>query len=96
MVHHWSKAIDDDQSVRADRAAFINFAKEFDHVDHNVLVCTLPAFGLPDTIIRWMCACRRQRVKIGKVLSEWLKIDVSMVQGSFLGPLTFVILTDDL
>jgi len=80
MVHHWSKAINDGQSA-------------FDHVDYNVLV------GLLDTVIRWMCAfltCRRQRVKIGKVFLEWLKTDAGMAQGSFLGPLTFVILTDDL
>ena len=40
----------------------------FDHVDHNVLVYKLVALGLPDVIVRWICAFlrhRRQRVKIG-------------------------------
>jgi hypothetical protein len=34
---------------------FIDFTKAFDHVDHNILVAKLLAFGLPDTVIRWMC-----------------------------------------
>ena len=35
MLHHWSKAIDEGQSARA---VFIDFAKAFDHVDHNVMI----------------------------------------------------------
>jgi len=35
---------------------------------------------------------RRQRVKIGDVLSEWLQQTAGMAQGSYLGPLTFAIL----
>jgi hypothetical protein len=96
MLHHWHNAVDKGQSVRT---VFIDFAKAFDHVDHNVLVDKLLAFGLPDTIIRWMCSFlmhRRQRVKIGDFLSEWLDMFAGMPQGSFLGPLTFIILIDSL
>jgi len=96
IVHHWHKAIDEGQSVRA---VFIDFAKAFDHVDHNILVAKLIEFGLPDVIIRWMCSFlqhRRQRVKIGDVMSDWLVMDAGMPQGSFLGPLTFIVLVDSL
>ena len=61
IVHHWHKVVDEGQSVRA---VFIDFAKAFDHVDHNILVAKLIEFGLPDVIIRWMCSFlqhRRQR-----------------------------------
>jgi len=94
MLHHWHSAVDKSQSVRA---VFIDFAKAFDHVDHNILVEKLLAFGLPDIIVRWMYSFlmnRRQRVKIGDVLSEWLEVFAGMPQGSFLGPLTFIILID--
>jgi hypothetical protein len=94
MLHHWHSAVDKGQSVRT---VFIDFAKAFDHVDHNILVEKLLAFGLPDTILRWMISFlmkRRQRVKIGDVLSEWLEVFAGMPQGSFLGPLTFIILID--
>ena len=96
MLHHWHSATDRGQSVRT---VFIDFAKAFDHVDHNILVAKLLAFGLPDTIIRWMCDFlrgRRQRVKIGEFYSEWLEMVAGMPQGSFLGPLTFIILIDSL
>ena len=55
--------------------------------------------GLPDVIVRWMCAFlrdRRQRVKIGDVMSDWLQLVARMPQGSYLDPLTFVILIDAL
>ena len=34
-MHHWYKAVDEGQSVRS---VFVDFAKAFDHVDHNILV----------------------------------------------------------
>ena len=46
-----------------------------------------------------MCAFlrdRRQRVKIGDVLSDWLQLMAGMPQGFCLSPLTFVILIDAL
>ena len=73
MLHHWH-AIDKGQSVRS---VFIDFAKAFDHVDHNILVDKLVALSLPDVIVRWICAFlqeRRQRVKIRDVLhTSWEK-----------------------
>jgi len=37
---------------------------------------------------------RRQRVKSGDVLSDWLQLSARMPQGSYLGQHTFVILID--
>jgi len=93
MMQHWNRAVDEGQSVRA------VFAKAFDHVDHNVLLEKFTEFNLPDIIIQWMCSFlqhRRQRVKIGSVMSEWLEMDAGMPQGSYLGPLTFIMLVDKL
>ena len=73
----------------------VDFDKAFEHADHNIL----REFDLPDIIMRWMCAFlinRRQRVKIDKTLSEWMSVGASMHQGSYLGPLTFIMLTDHL
>ena len=95
-LHHWHSAVDKGQSVRI---VFVDYAKAFDHVDHNILVAKLLAFDMPDIIIRWICAFltdRRQRVKIGDVLSDWLRMTAGMPQRSFLGPLTFIILIDSL
>ena len=78
---------------------FVDFAKAFDHVDHNILVAKFVELGLPDVIVKWMRAFlrdRRQRVKIGDVLSDWLHLVAGMPHGSYLGPLTFIILIDAL
>jgi len=85
-MHHWNKAVDEGQSVRA---VFIDFAKAFDHFDHDVL---LETFMLMCSFLQH----RRQRVKIGSVMSDWLQVDAGMPQGSYLGPLTFIILIDKL
>jgi len=39
---------------------------------------------------------RRQRVKIGDVVSDWLMMDAGMPEGSYLGPLTFITPVDSL
>ena len=49
MLHHWHSAVDKGNYVRI---VFIDFAKAFDHVDHNILVAKLVALALPDTINR--------------------------------------------
>jgi len=51
MLHHWHSAVDSGQSVRI---VFIDFAKAFDRVDHNVLMTRMMALNLPEIIIRWM------------------------------------------
>jgi len=54
---------------------------------------------MPDAIIQRMCSClhhHRQRVMIGNVMSDWLVINAGMPQGSYLGPLTFIMLVDSL
>ena len=84
VLHHWHRAADIGQPVRT---VFVDFAKAFENVDHNILISKLREFDLPDVIIRWMYAFllnRRQRVKIDKTLSEWIPIGAGMPQGSFL------------
>jgi len=53
MLHHWHVDVDKGESART---VFVDFAKAFDHVDHNVLVPKMVALGLPDVIVRGMCA----------------------------------------
>lgn len=96
IVHHWSKALDDGKSVRT---LFVDYAKAFDHVDHGTILKKLSTYGVPEFIIKWMSSFltnRQQRVKIADVLSDWLTLRGGMPQGSWLGPLTFLILIDDL
>ena len=50
-------------------------------------------------LVRWVCSFlsqHTQRVKLSDVFSEWLQLKGSMPQGSWLGPLTFIILINSL
>ena len=96
MLHHWNKALDDGHSMRI---LFIDYAKAFDHVDHNIVIQKLKSFGVPDFIVRWLSSflsARQQRVKLSDTFSDWTILNGGMPQGSWLGPLIFIILINDL
>ena len=96
MLHHWHSALTG--SVRPHCVHRLRKCVRPCRTQH-ILVAKLLAFGLPDTILRWMCDFlrgRRQQVKIGEFYWEWLEMVAGMPQGSFLGPLTFIILIDSL
>jgi len=57
----------------------------------------LHSYDVPSFVINWLVSFlqeRQQRVKIGDVLSEWVTLCGEMPQGSWLGPLVFLILTE--
>ena len=96
MLHHWQTAVDNHESVRI---VFLDYAKAFDHVDHSVVIRKLHDFGVSTILIRWVSAFlydRKQRVKISDVFSNWVSLKGGMPEGSWLGPLTFLILIYDL
>ena len=82
------------QSVR-----FVDYAKAFDHVDHQTAMKKLAALGVPPILLRWIHSFltdRQQRVKIGEALSNWASPNGGMPQGTWLGPYIFISLIDDL
>ena len=96
MVHTWLLAAEE---RKASHVVLLDYRKAFDHVDHTVLVTKCKHFDLPNFIIRWLCAFlsnRYQRVRLGQELSDWVSLKGSVPQGSWLGPLLFIILINDL
>jgi len=80
------------------RAVFVDFQKAFDHVDYIVLH-KLAQRDVPHFIVKWMFSFlegRQQRVKVNDVFSNWTQLVGGMPQGSWLGPLIFLLLIDDL
>ena len=77
----------------------IDFNKAFDTVDHVVLVEKLHLLGLPANIFNWLIyflTGRVQYCKVNDVLSKPRNINLSIVQGSGLGPSLGVIMECDL
>ena len=96
MLHFWHAASDKGETVRI---LLLDYSKAFDHVDHTILINKLKVIGIHDIIIRWIAAFlynRHQRVILNGATSEWGRLIGSVPQGSWLGPLLFIIHISDL
>jgi len=81
------------------RAVFIDYAKAFNYVDHSIVIQKLLDLGVPKVLVRWLCSFlveRQQRVIFSEYISDWLALNGGMPQGSYFGPLIFMILINDL
>jgi len=96
ILHTWMSALDSHGSVRS---IFVDFRKAFDLVDHNILFTKLLKYNIPNFLLIWFSSYlsnRQQRVRVKNSVSTFRKLNGAMPQGSWLGPLAFLVLIDDL
>ena len=96
MMNGWHKAIHSGDKIRI---LFLDYSKAFDLVDHTILISKFQNMDVPDVLLRWLCSFlsnRQQRVRLGQDVSEWLTMNGAMPQGSWLGPLSFIVHISDL
>ena len=71
---------------------FIDYAKAFDHVDHNKLWKILREMGIPDhltCLLRNLYAGQEATVRTGHGTTDWFQIGKGVCQGCILSPCSF-------
>jgi hypothetical protein len=79
-------------------AVFIDLAKAFDSVNHNILIDRLRNLGFSDDCLAWFTnyfSDRFQCVKSEGLLSSPLAVSMGVPQGSILGPTLFSVYIND-
>lgn len=96
FYHHIAKLLENNDYVRC---LLIDFSKAFDTVNHTVLFSKLSKFDLPPFVVNWLISFlsnRTQACKINGSLTSYLATNLSIVQGSGIGPYLYITLESDL
>ena len=74
------------------KICFIDYAKAFDHVDHNKLWKILQEMGIPDhltCLLRNLYAGQETIARMGHGMTDWFQIGKGVSQGCILSPCLF-------
>ena len=88
-----------DSGEASARIFFADFSKGFDLIDHSILMQELANLEVHPALLAWIAAFltnRKQAVRIGGTLSDWLTLKGGVPQGTKLGVILFTVMTNSL
>ena len=96
MYDSWVQAVDKGELAGV---CMLDMSAAFDVVDHEILLSKLELYGFDIEALKWMknyLSGRTQSVYIDGSFSSYLPVLVGVPQGSILGPLCYILCTNDL
>jgi hypothetical protein len=96
ILNYTTNALESNKYVKC---VFIDFSKAFDTVDHAILIPKINRLDISPNIKNFIISFlsnRSQIVKINRLYSDKISINMGIVQGSALGPILFSIMASDL
>ena len=95
-LNDWTLSVQYGKSVVV---AYIDFSRAFDSVSHTKLLAKLYVYGIRGDVLSWLESYfvkRTHQTRVGTCLSSEETLMSGVVQGSGIGPVSFLIYVDDL